>query len=77
MLLTGICGTTAGATAMWVDGGVSCAVKNIWMKWKQEDITINTNKNAIIVITVIFAESDFTETDPTQNIENITIVNIG
>ena len=27
MLLTGICGTTAGAAAMWVDGGAGCAVK--------------------------------------------------
>ena len=27
MLLTGICGATAGAAAMWVSGGAGCAVK--------------------------------------------------
>jgi len=32
MLLTGICRTTAGAAAMWVDGGAGCAVK----KYKDE-----------------------------------------
>ena len=51
------------------------------MKLKQEDTTININKNAMIglallmLITVIFAISAFTETDPTQDIENETIVN--
>lgn len=51
------------------------------MKWKQEVAAININKNAIIVlvllmlITVIFAVSAFTEIYPTQEIENETIVN--
>jgi len=51
------------------------------MKWKQEVAAININKNAMIVlvllmlITVIFAVSAFTEIDPTQEIENETIVN--
>ena len=27
MLLTGICGTTAGAAVLWVDCGAGCAVK--------------------------------------------------
>ena len=51
------------------------------MKQEQEDATITINKNAIIglvllmLITVIFAVSAFTEIDPTQEIENETIVN--
>ena len=51
------------------------------MKREQEDATININKNAIIglvllmLITVIFAVSAFTETDPTKEIENETIMN--
>jgi hypothetical protein len=51
------------------------------MKWKQEVAAININKNAMIglvllmLITLIFAVSAFTETDPTQEIENETIVN--
>ena len=51
------------------------------MKWKQEVAAININKNAMIVlvllmlITLIFAVSAFTETDPTQEIEGETIVN--
>ena len=51
------------------------------MKQEQEDATITINKNAIIglvllmLITVIFAVSAFTESDPTQEIENETIVN--
>ena len=51
------------------------------MKREQEDATININKNAmiglvlLILITVIFVASAFTETDPTQEIENESIVN--
>lgn len=51
------------------------------MKQEQEDATITINKNAMIglvllmLITVIFAVSAFTEIDPTQEIENETIVN--
>jgi len=51
------------------------------MKWKQEVATININKNAMIglvllmLITVIFAVSAFTEIDPTQEIEKEAIVN--
>ena len=51
------------------------------MKQEQEDATITINKNAIIglvllmLITVIFAVSAFTETDPTKEIKNETIMN--
>ena len=51
------------------------------MKQEQEDATITINKNAIIglvllmLITVIFAVSAFTESDLIQEIENETIVN--
>ena len=51
------------------------------MKWKQEVAAINTNKNVMIglvllmLITVIFTVSAFTEIDPTQEIEDETIVN--
>jgi ABC-type dipeptide/oligopeptide/nickel transport system permease component len=51
------------------------------MEQEQEDATININKNVMIglvllmLITVIFAVSAFTETDPIQEIENETIVN--
>ena len=51
------------------------------MKRELEDATININKNAmiglvlLILIIFIFAVSAFTEIDPTQEIENETIVN--
>ena len=51
------------------------------MKLKQEIATININKNAMIglvllmLIIVIFAVSAFREIDPTQDLENETIVN--
>ena len=51
------------------------------MKLKHEVATININKNAmiglvlLILIIFIFAESAFTETDLTQEIEDENIVN--
>jgi len=51
------------------------------MKQEQEVTAININKNAMIglvllmFITVIFIVSAFTETDPTREIEDETVVN--